>query len=110
MLFIVQFEDIYTDQPERLPERALHMDAHLSFLSALGDRVVASGALRESPDGVPQGGLWIVNAGSKAEVEAWVQQDPFWKAGLRKSARVSVWAKAVWSPAFAECIETIAQT
>ncbi|MDD2925075.1 hypothetical protein [Rhodoferax sp.] len=28
MLFIVQFEDIYTDHPERLPERAQHMPTH----------------------------------------------------------------------------------
>jgi len=107
MLFIVQFEDIYADQPQRLPDRAAHMDAHLAFLSALGDRVVASGALRDAVDGVPHGGLWIVNAMNKAEVEAWVKEDPFWKAGLRKSIRISVWAKAVWSTAFTDCINTI---
>ena len=109
MLFIVQFEDIYADQPERLADRSTHMDDHLAFLSALGNHLVASGALRETEDGVPQGGIWIVNALNKAEVEAWVQEDPFWKMGLRKSVRISVWAKAVWSPAFAECINTINQ-
>ena len=107
MLFIVQFEDVYADQPERLTERAAHMDAHLAFLSSLGDRVVASGALRASPDSVPLGGLWIVNAANKAEVEAMTQADPFWRANLRKSVRISVWAKAVWSPAFEACIDTI---
>jgi len=29
MVFVIQFEDIYADQPERLPERQQHMPAHL---------------------------------------------------------------------------------
>lgn len=104
MLFIVQFDDVYTEHPERLPERARHMPAHLAFLAEHGDRVVAAGALRPSPDGTPSGGVWIVNAGSKDAVEALYREDPFWKAGLRKSVRVSHWAKAFWSPAFAGCM------
>lgn len=107
MLFIVQFEDIYADQPERLPERALHMPQHLAFLAANSDRVVASGALRETADGLPHGGIWILNMETKGDAEAFYQEDPFWKAGLRKSVRVSHWAKAHWSPAFTECIQTM---
>jgi uncharacterized protein YciI len=94
MLFIVQFEDVYANEPERLPDRAAHMAAHLAFLAEHGDRIVAAGALRPSADGVPTGGIWIVDAGSKAAVEALCKDDPFWKARLRKSVRVSLWAKA----------------
>lgn len=104
MLFIVHFEDIYAEKPELLPDRALHMPEHLAFLAANADRVVASGALRDTPDGVPIGGVWILNIETKAEAESFYKGDPFWKAGLRKSVRVSHWAKAHWSPAFAECI------
>lgn len=107
MLFIVQFEDIYADHPERLPERAQHMPAHLAFLAAHPDRVVASGALRDSEDGAPKGGLWVLSAASKAEAESFYQADPFWQAGLRKSVRVSHWAQAFWSPAFTECIRSL---
>jgi len=32
MLFVVQFEDVYAEQPQRLPERAQHMADHLSSL------------------------------------------------------------------------------
>ena len=107
MLFIVQFEDVYADQPERLPERALHMPEHLAFIAGHADKVVAAGALRASEDGVPLGGIWIVNADSKAAAEAFYEDDPFWKAGLRKSVRVSHWAKAFWSPAFADCMAAL---
>jgi hypothetical protein len=40
VLFVVQFEDVYADHPERLPERERHMAAHLTFLAEHGDRVV----------------------------------------------------------------------
>jgi uncharacterized protein YciI len=105
MLFIVQFEDVYAEQPERLPERARHMSAHLAFLAAHADRVVAAGALRASEDGTPSGGIWIINAESKAAAEAFYRNDPFWTAGLRKHVRVSHWAKAFWSPGFTDCMQ-----
>lgn len=107
MLFIVQFEAVYADHPERLPEREQHMAAHLAYLAQHGDRVVAAGALRASPDAMPFGGIWILNAETKAAAEAFCQNDPFWQAGLRKSVRVSHWAKAFWSPSFADCMTAI---
>ena len=108
MLFIVQFEDVYTEHPERLPERARHMPEHLAFLAEHGNRVIAAGALRPVEDGVPSGGIWIIDAEDKAAAEAFYKDDPFWKAGLRKSALVSHWARAYWSPAFTECMGAFA--
>ena len=105
MLFIVQFEDVYADQPERLPERAQHMPQHLAFLAAHAEQVIAAGALRSQPDAAPTGGIWLVQAVGMTEAEALLQQDPFWTAGLRKSVRVSYWAKAFWSSPFAACME-----
>jgi uncharacterized protein YciI len=86
------------------------MPDHLAFLAAHGDRVLASGALRDSVDGVPNGGVWILDMENKAEAESFYKEDPFWKAGLRKSVRVSHWAKAFWSPAFTECIDALQGT
>jgi uncharacterized protein YciI len=104
MLFVVQFEDVYADQPERLSERAALMAEHLAFLAEHGERVIASGALRDAEESIPIGGVWILNVANKAEAESLYKEDPFWRAGLRKSVRVSVWAKAFWSPAFSDCI------
>lgn len=110
MLPIVQFEDVYAEQPERLPERAKHMSDHLAFLVEHRHVVVAAGALRPSEDGVPAGGIWILNAKNIAEAEAFYKKEPFWKAGLRKSVRVSHWAKAFWSPEFAHCMGALGAT
>ncbi len=107
MLFVIQFEDVYADQPARLPEREQHMPQHLAFLVRHGNQVIAAGALRPSPDAAPTGGIWLVQAGSMAEAEALLRQDPFWIAGLRKSVTVSHWAKAFWCQPFAACMEVL---
>jgi uncharacterized protein YciI len=107
MLIVVQFEDVYSDQPERLPERAKHMEAHLAFMAKHSDQVVAAGALRPTADGTPTGGIWILNIESTAAAEVLYKGDPFWLAGLRKSVRVSHWAKAYWSPEFTTCVAAI---
>jgi len=108
MLFVAQFADVYSDQPERLPERAERMEAHLAFLAGHGDQVVAAGALRPTADGTPAGGIWILNVESTAAAEALYRADPFWLAGLRKAVRVSHWAKAYWSPEFTTCVAAMA--
>jgi uncharacterized protein YciI len=82
MLFVVQFEDIYGEDPERLPERAKHMPNHLAWRATHSDKVVASGALRDAPESQSVGGIWIVNVPDKASAEALYKEDPFWKAGL----------------------------
>jgi uncharacterized protein len=104
VLFVVQFVDVYGDHPELLPQRDQLMVAHLAYLAEHDDKLIAAGALRPSPDSVPTGGLWIVNADSKSAAEFFLKNDPFWRAGLRKSAIISHWAKAYWSESFAHCV------
>ena len=103
MLFVIQFVDVYGDHPELLPQRDKLMAAHLAYLAEHNENLIAAGALRPSPDSIPTGGLWIVNADSKSAAESLYKGDPFWRAGLRKSAIVSHWAKAHWSASFANC-------
>ncbi len=110
MLFIVRFEDVYAEQPHRLPKRAAHMDAHLAFLAGSSAQIAAAGALRTSQDGSPVGGVWIVEAEDEAAAESLYRADPFWTAGLRKSVCVSHWATAYWSPPFTSCMESFRQS
>jgi len=49
----------------------------------------------------------LLNVESKAAAEAFYKNDPFWQAGLRKSVTVSHWAKAFWSPSFADVMTRI---
>lgn len=70
------------------------MDAHLAYLDRERERIRVGGSLRDEPDQEAQGGLWIIEANSKAEAERLCHEDPFWTGGLRKSVRLLHWSKA----------------
>nr|WP_306437396.1 YciI family protein [Cupriavidus taiwanensis] len=45
-----------------------------------------------------RGGLWIVRAADRAEVEALIQTDPFWTQGLRERVEIHSWHRAFDEP------------
>ncbi len=91
MLFAV----LFTDRPGQGALRAAHLQAHIDWVAAHQAHVRVAGSLREEPGQVPKGGLWIVEAESKAHVHELMQTDPFWTCGLRQSAEVLHWSKAL---------------
>jgi len=90
MLFIVRF----TDNLEQLSTRERFMPAHLQWLEQHQQAILVAGSVRPEPDAAPVGGVWIVEARSRAEVEALFLTDPFWVHGLRRSVEVLHWSKA----------------
>ncbi len=89
MLFAVLFED----NPDlEVDPRARLMPAHLDFLERNASKIEAAGPLKDDA-GAAAGGLWLVEAESVAEVQALVEDDPFWPSGLRKSVRVLAWTQ-----------------
>jgi uncharacterized protein len=90
MLFIVRF----TDRPERLALRKELLPAHLQWLEEHQSVVLVAGALRPEPEAAPVGAVWIVEAASRAEVEALLETDPFWAQGLRQGFEIFHWFKA----------------
>lgn len=91
MLFAVFF----TDKPDQSAMRSTHLQAHIDWVAAKQAQVRVAGSLREEPDQVPKGGLWIVEAESKDSVHELMQTDPFWICGLRQSVQVLHWSKAL---------------
>lgn len=89
MTFIILFEDAADADPDI---RKAHMPAHLAFLEENASKIRAAGPLADA-DGNGRGGLWIVEAGSSAEVERLVHDDPFWPTGLRKSHTILEWKR-----------------
>ncbi len=89
MKFIILFED----DPKADPDiRKTHMPAHLSFLETQAGHIEAAGPLADQA-GAGQGGLWVVDAQSEADVEQLVREDPFWPTGLRKSFKIFRWTQ-----------------
>jgi uncharacterized protein len=91
MLFAVLFHD----QPGQGTLRAAHLQAHIEWVARHTDCILVAGSLRNEPQDVPRGGLWVVEAASKAEVQALIATDPFTTCGLRESVEVLHWSKAL---------------
>jgi hypothetical protein len=90
MLFVARF----TDKPGIAEKRAELLDAHFAWLAANKDRVLIAGSLRSDVGGDSLGGLWIIEADSKAGAEQVYQGDPFFANGLRAKVEVFHYVKA----------------
>lgn len=83
-----------------LRERGL--EAHLDYLRSQKKILVLSGAT-VSDDGKDfTGSLLIVNVNSRAEAQAFVDGDPFQKAGMFTSVMITRMRKGQWNPVAAE--------
>ncbi len=91
MIFIARF----TNKPDVAPLLREHYPAHVEWLKQHESAILLAGALRTEPDAAPVGGLWLVRANRKSEVEALFQTDPFWVQGLRQSYEILIWTNAL---------------
>ena len=91
MLFAV----LFTDKPGHGALRQTHLQAHIDWVAQHRHTVLVAGSLRDEPDQVPRGALWVVDAPSKAAVYALMQTDPFHVCGLRERVEVLHWSKAL---------------
>jgi len=91
----VLFAVIFRDKPGQGAVRQQWLDAHIGWVGEHGAVVRVAGSLRHEPGEVPIGSLWIVEAESKAAVDALLRTDPFWTAGLRESVEILHWSKAL---------------
>lgn len=90
MLFMVRF----TDQPNSAGLRKEKLKEHLGWIKENKAQIPAAGTLREEEDAVPVGGCWVVEAESREDVDALVETDPYWMAGLRDTIEVMHWSLA----------------
>jgi uncharacterized protein YciI len=90
MLFILRF----TNKPDKADLINQYYPAHVQWLSEHTSNVLVPGAIRTDPNAPPVGGLWIVRAESRVEVEELFRTDPFWVNGLRQSFEILYWSKA----------------
>lgn len=88
-LFVVQLED----RPDGAALRQRLGPEHRRWVAAMAGRIVAAGSLHPQPAAPAQGGLWLVRADDVAEVRELVQQDPFWRGGLRRSLEIRLWCR-----------------
>ncbi len=84
----------FTDKPDCFALRQQHLAAHIAWLDQHRDVVLVGGSLRVEPADAPVGGLWIVEAHSRAEILQLMASDPFTLCGLRDDVEILYWSKA----------------
>jgi uncharacterized protein YciI len=81
------------DHPGTVGDRLAHYDAHKAYLGAAPIRIVISGPLLADDGETMIGSLFLVEAASKAEVEAFNAADPFNQAGIWQDIRIHPFLK-----------------
>lgn len=83
------------DKPSGLDVRKANRDAHVAHLRRHGDHLVAAGPLLSDDGQTMIGSLIIVDFAEKAELDAFLADDPYAKAGLFQSVSVRPWKKVL---------------
>ena len=85
---------ITVDKPNSLGLRNQTRVEHLAYLDANKDKLLAAGAKIDDDGEGGYGGVILVDTEDRAEAEAFIQNDPFTKAGLFAGIEVVRWRKA----------------
>lgn len=90
------FAILFFDKPGSEALRAELKPAHLDYLTAHEDALLAGGAVLDEQD-QPIGGLLVVDAEDRAAAERFIGDDPFQQGGLIASVRVLPWRQAFFN-------------
>jgi uncharacterized protein YciI len=98
MLYIIYQED----RPDGAAIRAATREDHFAYLEKHKDIVVLGGATLASDDDATRiGSVLIINVPSFAEAKSFSENEPFRKAGLFSSVKVTRMRRGQWNPAAA---------
>tara|TARA_R110002096_G_scaffold64920_3_gene158047 strand:+ start:35633 stop:35938 length:306 start_codon:yes stop_codon:yes gene_type:complete len=84
------------DQPDSENLRAAAFNDHMQHLESVADQIYFAAALKDQA-GNPTGSLMIVDAKSCADAKQFVQDDPFYLAGVWKELHAHHLGNAVGS-------------
>jgi uncharacterized protein YciI len=97
VLYIIYQED----RDDSAEIRAANREAHFAYLEQHRDILVLGGALI-ADDGIGRiGSCLILNVPGRAQAEAFSRDEPFRKAGLFKSVKITRMRRGQWNPAAA---------
>jgi uncharacterized protein YciI len=94
MLYIIYQED----RPDGAAIRAAARDEHFAYLDQHEDILVLGGALMAEDGATRTGSVLIVNVPTMAAAEAFSENEPFRKAGLFSSVKISRMRRGQWNP------------
>lgn len=94
MLYIVYQED----GPDSLAIRARVKDEHFAYLDLHKDKLVLAGATLGEDGSTRVGSVLILNVPSLEHAEAFSRDEPFRKAGLFSSVKITRMRRGQWYP------------
>lgn len=83
------------DKPGHAAIRAAHRPAHLEFLKQHAAQIVIAGPVLSEDGQQMVGSLFILELESRADLDRFLQSDPYAKAGLFASVDARPWRKTV---------------
>ena len=97
MLYIIYQED----RDDAVEIRAANKDEHFAYLDRHQDILVLGGALL-ADDGIRRtGSCLIINVTSRDEAEDFSRNEPFRRAGLFKTVKITRMRRGQWNPSAA---------
>ena len=94
MLYVIYQED----RPDGAAIRAAQRDAHFAYLEEHQAILVLGGAMLADDGETRTGSVLIVNVPDRAAAEAFSANEPFRKAGLFASVKISRMRRGQWNP------------
>ena len=76
------------DRPDSAALRDTHRAAHQDFLKRNEKKIVFGGPLKNAADGPSTGALIVVDCATRADAEALIAADPFYRGGVYESVAV----------------------
>ena len=90
------------DKPNSAEIRAKHLAAHVAYLNQVDPVCFFTGPLQNDDATQSIGSLWIIKANSRAEAQAFVDAEVFYKAGVFESVKIARTRKGHFHPELAE--------
>jgi uncharacterized protein len=94
MLYIIYQED----RPDSLAVRNATRDTHLAYLDKHKDILVLGGGLLAEDGATRTGSVLIINVPDRKDAEAFSANEPFRKAGLFQTVKISRMRRGQWNP------------
>ena len=97
MLYVIYMED----GPRSAEIRSVTRDIHLAYLEEHRDILVLGGALLAEDGKTRIGSMLVLNVPNRKAAETFSENEPFRRAGLFTSVRITRMRRGQWNPAAA---------
>jgi len=86
------------DRPDGLAIREATREAHLAYLERHKDKLVLGGGLLSEDGKTRLGSVFILNVPDRQAAEKFSSEEPFRKAGLFKTTKITRMRRGQWHP------------